>query len=213
VKAGTATITTGPAARPAGPDRESARWLADLRGPEPARADALGRLRALLVRAAEFEVARRRKDLSASAPEAPRRIAREAAESALAEVLDRLDDFHGGSRFTTWASKFALLEAAVMVRISGWDGYALPSESQAWALLAGWVGQPSDHEVAAALREAIIDALSKEERAVIAALALNGVPIDVLAHRRRTSRGALYETLQTARRRLRTRLGEWGSSP
>jgi RNA polymerase sigma-70 factor (ECF subfamily) len=194
-------------------DRRSARWLADLRGPEPARSEAVGRLGALLVRAAEFEVARRREELSASAPDAPRRIAREAADSALADVLRRLDDYAGASRFTTWAAKFALLEAAVMVRIAAWDGRALPDDSRARAL-AGSGGPPGgDDDDAAALRQAIVDALNEDERGVILALALNGVPIDVLAHRLGTSRGALYETLRTARRRLRAHLGERGISP
>jgi RNA polymerase sigma-70 factor (ECF subfamily) len=41
-------------------------------------------------------------------------------------------------------------------------------------------------------------------------LALNGVPIDVLAERLRTTRGALYKTLHDARRKLRAELGERG---
>jgi hypothetical protein len=40
------------------------------------------------------------------------------------------------------------------------------------------------------------------ERRVFAALALNGVPIDVLAQRPSTTRGALYETPAEARRAL-----------
>jgi RNA polymerase sigma-70 factor (ECF subfamily) len=36
------------------------------------------------------------------------------------------------------------------------------------------------------------------------------VPIDVLAERRNTTRGALYKTLHDARRKLRTRLAEDG---
>jgi hypothetical protein len=31
-------------------------------------------------------------------------------------VLSKLDQFHGNSRFTTWAYKFALLETAVKLR-------------------------------------------------------------------------------------------------
>jgi RNA polymerase sigma-70 factor (ECF subfamily) len=42
---------------------------------------------------------------------------------------------------------------------------------------------------------------------------LNGVPIDVLAERLSTNRGALYKTLHDARRRLRGRLAERGLSP
>jgi RNA polymerase sigma-70 factor (ECF subfamily) len=38
------------------------------------------------------------------------------------------------------------------------------------------------------------------------ALALNEIPIDVLAGRTGTTRGALYKTLHDARRKLRTEL-------
>jgi RNA polymerase sigma-70 factor, ECF subfamily len=43
---------------------------------------------------------------------------------------------------------------------------------------------------------------------VLIALAVNGVPIDVLAERRDTTRGALYKTLHDARRALRRHLTE-----
>ena len=39
------------------------------------------------------------------------------AGRALMAVLAKLGSFRGDSRFTTWAYKFALLEAAVAVRI------------------------------------------------------------------------------------------------
>jgi RNA polymerase sigma-70 factor (ECF subfamily) len=39
------------------------------------------------------------------------------------------------------------------------------------------------------------------------------VPIDVLAERLATTRGALYKTLHDARRRLRGRLAERGLGP
>jgi RNA polymerase sigma-70 factor (ECF subfamily) len=39
---------------------------------------------------------------------------------------------------------------------------------------------------------------------------LNGVPIDVLAERLNTSRGALYKTLHDARRKLRKHLEDAG---
>jgi RNA polymerase sigma-70 factor (ECF subfamily) len=47
---------------------------------------------------------------------------------------------------------------------------------------------------------------------VLVALALNGVPIDVLAERLSTSRGALYKTLHDARRKLRAHLEDLGLS-
>ena len=51
-------------------------------------------------------------------------------------VLRKLDDFRGESRFTTWAYKFALLEAAVKVRRRAWQGREIPLEEEAWAALA-----------------------------------------------------------------------------
>jgi hypothetical protein len=45
---------------------------------------------------------------------------------------------------------------------------------------------------------------------VFCALALNGIPIDVLAARLGTTRGALYKTLHDARRNLRSALGAAG---
>ena len=48
---------------------------------------------------------------------------------------------------------------------------------------------------------------------MLVALALNGVPIDVLAERLDTTRGALYKTLHDARRKLRAHLDESGLAP
>jgi RNA polymerase sigma-70 factor (ECF subfamily) len=41
---------------------------------------------------------------------------------------------------------------------------------------------------------------------VFTALALNDIPIDVLAERMQTTRGALYKTLHDARQKLRAEL-------
>ena len=50
----------------------------------------------------------------------------------------------------------------------------------------------------------------REPGRVLVALALNGVPIDVLAERLNTNRNALYKTLHDARRKLREHLSERG---
>ena len=48
-------------------------------------------------------------------------LAHQAAGDALVAVLAKLDDFRGASRFTTWAYKFALLEAGVRLRKRAWQ--------------------------------------------------------------------------------------------
>lgn len=45
---------------------------------------------------------------------------------------------------------------------------------------------------------------------MLVAVTLNGVPIDVLAERLNTTRGALYKTLHDARKKLRRELAAQG---
>ncbi len=128
-------------------------------------------------------------------------------------VLRRLDDFRGASKFTTWAYKFALLEAAVKLRKRAWQGREVPLEPESWTVFASGGLEPGaeveQRELLAALQRAVAEQLTPHQRDVLVALALNGVPIDVLADRLGTTRGALYKTLHDARRKLRAHLEEW----
>ena len=54
------------------------------------------------------------------------------------------------------------------------------------------------------VQQAISEILTPHQRRVLVALTLNGVPVDVLAERLHTTRGALYKTLHVARRKLRS---------
>jgi RNA polymerase sigma-70 factor (ECF subfamily) len=129
-------------------------------------------------------------------------------------VLRRLDDFRGASRFTTWVYKFALLEAAVKLRKRSWQGREVPLEPEIWSIFSSADLEPDaeleQNELLVTLQQAIAEALTEHQRRVLVALALNGVPIDVLAERLSTTRGALYKTLHDARRKLRTHLCERG---
>jgi RNA polymerase sigma-70 factor, ECF subfamily len=190
-------------------DEESREWLRGLRADEP---EAIARLHALLLRAARFEVARRRPTLPHLRGNELDDIANEAADDALMSILARLDDFRGASRLTTWVYKFALYEAAVKLRKRAWQGRELPLEPESWSLFASGGGTPEEQaeqtELLDAIRRAIAEELTDHQRTVLVALALNGVPIDVLADRLGTTRGALYKTLHDARRKLRAALGE-----
>jgi len=205
---------------PRGTDRldpESRAWLDGLRAGGAVREETVGRLHALLLGAARFEVARRRPALPHLRGDELPDIAMEAADDALMSVLRRLDDFRGDSRFSTWAYKFALLEAAVKLRRRAWQGREVPLEPEAWAVMATSGSTPHEDAERAQLveeiRHAIGERLTTHQREVLVAVALNGVPIDVLAERLGTTRGALYKTLHDARRRLRTHLRESGVAP
>jgi RNA polymerase sigma-70 factor, ECF subfamily len=195
-------------------DLESHEWLRRLRANDSTRQDAIASLHALLMRAARFEVARRRPTLPHLRGDELEDIATEAADDALMSVLRRLDDFRGASRFTTWAYKFALLEAAVKLRKRSWQGRELPLEPEAWSMFSSASLEPDTEaeqgELLETLRSAIAGVLTPHQRRVLVALAINGIPIDVLAERLNTNRGALYKTLYDARRKLRRHLNERG---
>jgi RNA polymerase sigma-70 factor (ECF subfamily) len=199
--------------QPSALDAESQEWLRSLRL-ENTREEAIARLHALLLRAARFEVARRRPTLPHLRGNDLDDIANEAADDALMSVLRRLDDFRGASRFTTWVYKFALLEASSKLRKRAWQGREVPLEPEGWGTFSSTSLEPDaeleQSELLITLQNAIAEVLTPHQRSVLVALALNGVPIDVLAERLNTNRGALYKTLHDARRKLRKHLDERG---
>src|SRR5918992_5050575 len=72
-------------------DEESRRWLRDLHADGAVKDQAVARLHALLVRAARFEVARRRSPLPHLRGNDLDDLANQAADDALMSVLRRLD--------------------------------------------------------------------------------------------------------------------------
>jgi RNA polymerase sigma-70 factor, ECF subfamily len=208
------TYTPAPAATPLDP--ESSEWLRCLRARGREHDAAVARLHELLVGAARFECARRRPTLPHLRGNDLDDIANQAADDALVSILARLDSFRGASRFTTWAYKFALLEAAVKLRRRAWQGREVPLGPETWSLFSSAGIEPDESveqsELLDAVQQGIAEVLTPHQRRVLVALALNGVPIDVLAERLSTTRGALYKTLHDARRKLRGHLEDIGLS-
>jgi RNA polymerase sigma-70 factor (ECF subfamily) len=176
--------------------------------------EAQARLRDLLLRAARFEINRRRATLPHLRGGDFDDLAQQSANDALLAILGKLDGYRGESRFTTWAYKFALLEAAVKLRRRAWQGREIPLESEQWSVLADAGDSPAEsaesNEVLGSIGKALQTELSLHQRQVLVAVALNGVPIDVLAERLNTTRGALYKTIHDARKKLRAHLADAG---
>ena len=209
--ASVAQVTAAQSA-PGFPDGDSETWVVALGGaPGPSRDAAVARLHALLLRAARFEL--RRRGTHADVED----LAVQAANDALVAVLAKLDTYRGQSRFTTWAYKFALLEASVKSRRRAWQAREVALDDEGWSLLAHQGTSPGAgaevSELLHAVQEAIDTALTPHQRAVLVAITLQDVPIDVLAERLATTRGALYKTLHDARRKLRAHLALQGLHP
>jgi RNA polymerase sigma-70 factor (ECF subfamily) len=182
-------VSPAPFAVSASLDDESRDWLRSLTA--DSCEEAVVRLRALLLRATRFEVSRRRAELSDIDDGELDELARAAADVALTSVLHRLDRYRGGSQFTTWAAKYAILEAAVRLRKLAWR-----SERSA-------VCPPSSGASDAQPSRELDAILSAHQRHVFETLTFHRVPIDVVAEQLQTTRADVYETLQAARRVLR----------
>src|SRR4051794_22660761 len=166
---------------------DSREWLAALRAHGAARDRAVEPPHDLLLCGARFEVSRRRASLHYVRGEELEDIATQAADDALVAVLRKLGDFRGASRFTTWAYKFALLEAGVRLRRRAWQEREVVLDSDSWAQLApsspGPHGDAERGELMRALSDCIANELTAHQRQVLVPLAIDGVPIDVLAER------------------------------
>ena len=101
------------------------------------------------------------------------------------------------------------------MRKRAWQGREIPLKAEAWPLVIDDHQRTAQESVEttdklAALSEAIEGELSPHQREVLVALGLNEVPIDVLAERLNTTRGALYKSLHDGRHKLRAALAARG---
>jgi RNA polymerase sigma-70 factor (ECF subfamily) len=83
-------------------------------------------------------------------------------------------------------------------------------DPEAWLAVgdrgAGPAAQVRQAELLGAIRLLIDTELTPRQREVLVALTIQDIPIDVLAERLASTRGALYKTLHDARRKLRLHL-------
>jgi RNA polymerase sigma-70 factor (ECF subfamily) len=199
-------VAEPPAASGAALDDERL-WLGPLTSSGPEHDHAVRELHSLLLRASAHEVRRRAAALGIARDSELDDIAHQAADDALLAVMARLERFERRSRFTTWAYKFAIHTAGVAVRRHAWRDRALAANSsETLSRLADRTQSPIDGTETRELLADIVEAialLTPHQRDVLIALAVDGVPIDVLADCLSTTRGALYKTLHDARTRLR----------
>jgi RNA polymerase sigma-70 factor, ECF subfamily len=195
-------------------DRESEQWVEQLRPGHPRRDQTVAKLHEVLLRVAFYELSRRRGQLqSVRGPEFDD-LAQQAANDALMNILARLDDFQGRSRFTTWAYKFVMFGVSDKVARHAWRRQPPSRGELAFERLpdslAPRPGERLQHREQLDALLAAIGELTRRQREVLVAIALNDVPIDVLAIQLGTNRNAIYKNLFDARRNLRARMAAAG---
>jgi RNA polymerase sigma-70 factor (ECF subfamily) len=191
-------------------DAESADWLNELRAQTPMRDAAQSRLHSLLLRVAHAEARRRSGTLPAQTIAESDDLCMQAANDALAAIVRKLEDFKGLSLFTTWASKFVILEISSRLRRNAWQSRRIEWDDADWQELQDSDQTPDrgleEQEQLQLLRKAVRRDLTERQRIIINAAIVEEVPIDVLAEQLGTSRGAIYKSLHDARAKLRQAL-------
>lgn len=205
-------------------DRTNEQWLADLLGPPEARDSALHDLRERLQRGIFYYLSRERSDLAQLSTQELLQMAEDLAQDATLRVIENLDSFRGDSRFTTWATKIAVRVAISDLRRARYKDFSLDDITADGDLMPSAVEVPGASpvtlpnpesaaertdvmtKISAALREALTD----RQFQALEAVALRGVPLEVVAEQMGTNRNALYKLLHDARRKMRTSLEEQG---
>jgi RNA polymerase sigma-70 factor (ECF subfamily) len=186
-------------------------WLGGLNATGAARTDAIRRLHELMLRAARFKLSRMGEASRLGQARADE-IVQSSADEAVVAILARLSSFEGRSRFTTWAYKFAILHTATAVRRESWSRTTVDLSSIPEPISR--LGDPLIHVEAAALSDAlqrcITECLTPHQQRILIAVAVEGIPIDVIADRLHTTRNTVYKTLHDARKRLREALTAQG---
>jgi len=196
-------------------DADSRDWLHRLKSPGPTGADAVDALFDLLHRAALHECGRRRGALPATVVAELDDLARQAADDAVAAVLRKLPEYRGGSRFTTWAYKFVVFELSTTLRREAWRGRTITMADASWDRVVDAApfdpeAEAQRRELIAAIQRVVNTSLTTRQRDVLVAVAIMHVPVDVIAERRNSSRGAIYKVLHDAREKLRRALDAEG---
>jgi RNA polymerase sigma-70 factor (ECF subfamily) len=189
--------------------RSNAEWIRDLRSRGAAQTCALEELRAYLLRALPRSLQGRgpvREDL-----------VEDVVQEALVRVLERLDDFEGRSRFTTWVTTIAVRLTLTELRRHRWKDVSLETLTADGAIApfqdAAQEPRPEHdfarREVLRALQQLFETQLSERQRTAIVA-ELRGMPQEEIGRRLGISRNAVYKLGYDARRRLKKGLEQSG---
>ena len=205
-------------------DRSNDEWIAALQeNGKAAQSEALTELRLRLQRSIYFYLSQDRSDLRGLAAQELAQMAEDLAQDATLRVMDNLANFRGESRFTTWATKVAIRLAISDLRRARYKDFSLDELTADGDLLPistrlGSAASPTPEKVAERddvlekIELALKEALTERQYQALVAVALKGIPLDVLAERMGTNRNALYKLIHDARRKLKTHLEAEGIS-
>lgn len=201
-------------------ERSNEVWLEELQASDRRKDAAIQDLLTWLERRLFFYL-RERSDLRGLNEEEIQHMAGDFAQESVLIILDKLDQFQGRSKFTTWAAKIAVHQALGELRRARWRDLSLDALTAEGQLDPSFLAADPTTPEDASMRRAVVDTvmdvmqteLSERQRTALMARLVQGVPIEILAEQMGTNANALYKLIHDARKRLRNRLLERGVSP
>jgi RNA polymerase sigma-70 factor (ECF subfamily) len=204
-------------------ERTNEQWLDELRGDVEIQQAALEDLRKRLHRSIYYYLSQDRSDLRDLAPKELQAMAADMAQDAVLRVIENLASFRGESRFTTWANKIAVRLAISTLRRARYKNFSLDDLTKDGDFLAAETSLVSDappnperaaerDNVMEKINAAMREALTERQYQALVAVAVDNVPMDVVAERLETNRNALYKLIHDARRKLKSHLETQGLS-
>lgn len=200
--------------------RTNEEWLAELRADSQVQAEAIEDLRQRLKRSIRYYLGQDRSDLRDLSSQEIERMADDLAQDATLRVIDNMDNFRGESQFTTWANRIAIRLAISDLRRARYKDFSLDNLTADGEILptniSTTIGPPSPEttverdDVLGRINRALDEALTERQRKALIAVAIQGVPMDVVAEQMDSNRNALYKLVHDARRKLRAHLESQG---
>ena len=201
--------------------RDNTEWLQHLRASGPQQDQAIQDLSAWLQQKLFFYL-RQRNDLSHLHGDELRAMSHDFAQESVIIILQKLDQFQGRSRFTTWAARIAVHQALAELRRARWRDLSLQQITRDGAFepdflhkaLAPTPEQSAiQQEAMAAVMDVMTNELSEKQRQALYARMVWNTPTAVLAEEMGVSHNTLYKLIHDARKRLRKGLLARGLSP
>jgi RNA polymerase sigma-70 factor, ECF subfamily len=199
--------------------RTNEEWLSELTARPDAQSSALTDLNQYLQRSILYYLSQDRSDLNKRSSQELVSMSEDLAQDATLRVIGNLDSFRGESQFMTWANRIAIRLAISDLRRARYKDFSLDDLTADGELLP--VGKSDNSppgpetsversDVLAKINGAMEEALTERQYKALVAVALRGVPMDIVAEQLGSNRNALYKLLHDARRKLRTHLEAQG---
>ena len=200
--------------------RDNDAWLKDLRSTGDEKEVALADLHAILLRILPSALSRWLPSTSSHFET----FVEDTAQETMMRVMDKLDSFEGRSKFTTWVYKIGVHIGLGKLRLRKWKEVSLDkleegNESDEMPSERFSSEAPSPEamlerkNVMEMVQRIMKEELTPRQHKVMIAVAIQGIPLDIVAEQVGSNRNALYKLMHDARLRLKQRLERDGASP